>query len=317
MISPRLRVAGLAAAAILAVACGGSTATPTPTAAPPTPVATPALTPAPTPTPTPSPEPTHFRAASIASDQLVAPGSLTVCSDLTSLPQAFTDENGAPTGSDIEIADEIALRLGLKLAVLSTPSAKLNATLAAHSCDVIVSGQAITAAQLNAAHMIPYFHAGQSLLVAKGNPKNIKTTLDLCNKSAGAFRGSPEMNHLAGNGSYNPALGLSSNCQAAHLQTIKILEYRTGGDAVAGLTSGKIAAFLVRSPLAGYYVLQQPSAVEVVPGILLDDVKEGIAVSKARPDVEIGVKLALKTMLRDGTYIQILMKYGDESGTIV
>ncbi len=30
--------------------------------------------------------------------------------------------------------------------------------------------------------MIPYFQAGESILVPKGNPKNIKTIADMCGK---------------------------------------------------------------------------------------------------------------------------------------
>ena len=37
--------------------------------------------------------------------------------------------------------------------------------------------------------MIPYFKAGQSFVVAKGNPKAINTTMDLCGKSVAAETG--------------------------------------------------------------------------------------------------------------------------------
>ena len=46
--------------------------------------------------------------------------------------------------------------------------------------------------------MIPFFQAGQSFVVAKGNPDAIKTTDDLCGKSVGVENGTTEADHLSG-----------------------------------------------------------------------------------------------------------------------
>ena len=63
--------------------------------------------------------------------------------------------------------------------------------------------------------MIPYFHAGQSFVVAKGNPTGIATAMDLCGKSVGVENGTTEADHLNGTGDYKPAPGLSAMCVAA------------------------------------------------------------------------------------------------------
>ena len=41
------------------------------------------------------------------------------------------------------------------------------------SCDIIISAQTITAERQEQVDMIPYFAAGQSFVVLKGNPSNI------------------------------------------------------------------------------------------------------------------------------------------------
>ena len=52
--------------------------------------------------------------AAVPADQLIFPGKLVVCSDIPYPPQEYFDANGNPIGSDIEIATEIATRLGLE-----------------------------------------------------------------------------------------------------------------------------------------------------------------------------------------------------------
>ena len=51
--------------------------------------------------------------ATIPSDQLLFSGKLIICSDLPYPPQEYFDADGNPIGSDIEIGEGIAARLGL------------------------------------------------------------------------------------------------------------------------------------------------------------------------------------------------------------
>ena len=80
--------------ALLAVACtptAAPTAAPTQAASGPTPV------------------------AQIPADKLAQKGHLLVCSDIPYPPQEFFDEQGNPAGVDIDLGNEIGLRLGLKV----------------------------------------------------------------------------------------------------------------------------------------------------------------------------------------------------------
>jgi polar amino acid transport system substrate-binding protein len=231
---------------------------------------------------------------------------------MASPPQARVAQNGEAVGSDIDLAAEIARRLDLYPVFVTVPNKSLVAYLNRGNCDIVIARTPVTTTQLAATGMVPYFHAGQVLIVTRGNPNKITRTLDLCNRTAGAMKGSMEYNHLAGAKPYNPALGLSANCQAAHLQTIKIAQYGSFVDALAALKANKIAAFLAPSAMAGYLVSIEPDALELVSGVWLDDVKEGIMVSKSKPGIQGAVLNQLKKMLRDGTYLQILQKYGME-----
>jgi ABC-type amino acid transport substrate-binding protein len=64
--------------------------------------------------------------------------------------------------------------------------------------------------------------------------------------------------------------------------------------------------------VAGYYVTQHPDQFELVAGVNLDPVKEGISVGKGTSgptQLETAVKTALQSMIDDGTYLTILTKY--------
>ena len=50
--------------------------------------------------------------------------------------------------------------------------------------------------------MIPYFEAGQSLVVVKGNPEKITGVMDLCGKSVAAESGTTEVDYIQGSGDY-------------------------------------------------------------------------------------------------------------------
>jgi polar amino acid transport system substrate-binding protein len=312
MTSPNLRIAGLlAAAAIVAGACGTTTVTPAPTH---TPKPTPVVTPAPTPTPTPAP--TQLIVATIPAGELVTAGQLTVCSDVTNTPQEFLDASGKSIGSDVDLAGEIATRLGLRLKVLNTASAKILAALAAKHCDIIISAQPITPTLLTKVDMIPYFQAGQAFVVAKGNPAAIKTSYDLCNKTVSVRKSSAEASHLSGTTPYNPARGLLANCLAARMAPIVVKTFATDSDALAALIANKVVAYFTDSPMAGWDVALRPTQLDLVPGLVLGTVTEGISVTRNQNDVYAAVRLALQSMIDDGTYLKILTRYGVQAGAV-
>ena len=108
--SRTLRLATLAVGALLVVSACSSGATATPTTAPTS--AAPSATASGAPSATASASPTTA-AITVPKDQLVFPEKLVVCIDIPYPPQEMFDASGTPIGSDVEIAQEIAKRLGL------------------------------------------------------------------------------------------------------------------------------------------------------------------------------------------------------------
>lgn len=251
--------------------------------------------------------------ATVPSDQLTFAGKLVICSDIPYPPQEFFDSNGNPVGSDIEIGQAIAGKLGLTPQIENSVFDTIIAAVTTGKCDIIVSAQNITPERVKQVDMIPYFKAGQSFVVAKGNPKAINTTDDLCGKSIAAESGTTEVDYLDGTGGYK-GKGLSAACVAKGLVKITVSQYQKDSDALAALSSGNVDAYFADSPVAGYYTVQHPDqfALSGVPP--LDTALEGISVPKTKTALRDGVVAALQAMLSDGSYVQILTKYAVQTG---
>ena len=254
--------------------------------------------------------------ATVPDDQLIFPGKLVVCIDIPYPPQEFFDDQGNPTGSDVDIAIEIGKRLGLTTQIENSVFDTIILALTGGKCEMIVSAQNITADRLDQVDMIPYFKAGQSFVVAKGNPKAISKPLDLCGKAVAVESGTTEGDYVKGTGDYKGG-GLNKQCTDAGQPEVDLKEFQKDSDALLALSAGQVDSYFADSPVAGYYTVQQPDAFEL-SGVTVEIANEGISVSKdpTKKDLANGILAALKSMADDGSYVDILSKYGLQDGAV-
>lgn len=260
--------------------------------------------------------------ATIPAASLAQANHLLICTDFPYPPQESFDANGDPQGLDIEIGNEIANRVGLKVQYVNSVFDTIIAAVTSGKCDIIMSAQNITTDRSKQISQIPYFEAGQSMVAAKGNPLNINSTTDLCGKSAAAESGTTEADYLAGTGDY-AGKGLTQACTAAGKAAITVVVTQKDTDALQQLQSGKVAVYFADSPVAAYYTVQHPDQFQVV-GQVLEPIAEGIGVPCGAADctsaplspVGAAVKAALDSMKADGTYLKILTKYNLASSAV-
>lgn len=305
----------LVLASVVLAACA------TPTAAPPvqeTVVVTSVVTAAPTAAPAmPTP------VASVDASTLSQPGKLSVCSDLPYPPFESYDENGNPVGLDIDMGTEIATRLGLQIQVVNTVFDTIIAAVKGGKCDIILSDTNITAERNKQISQIHYLDVGQSILVAKGNPKNIQTGTDLCGNSVAAESGTTEVDYLQGTGDY-AGKGLKADCAAAGKPDVTVVTTQKDSDALQQLQAGKVVAYFADTPVAGQYAAKNPDQFQMA-GSPIAPAPVGIGVPCGdaadctnAPLSPMGqaVETALKSMMADGTYAKILDKYGAKDSAV-
>jgi polar amino acid transport system substrate-binding protein len=238
-----------------------------------------------------------------------------VCSDIPYPPLEFFDDAGNPTGSDIDIATGIAGKLGLTVQIENSVFDTIIAAVTGGKCDIIVSDQNITADRLKAVDMIPYFKAGQSFVVAKGNPKAINATTDLCGKKVAAETGTTEVDYVNGTGDYK-GQGLSKACTDAGKPAIDMKEFPKDTDALAALLGGQVDSYFADTPPAAYHTIQHPDQFDLSGIPALAPAVVGISVPKDKTGLHDAVRAALLSMVADGSYVAILTKYHVQDGAL-
>jgi polar amino acid transport system substrate-binding protein len=325
--------------ALLAASCATAA---TPTAAPVAPAATTAPA-APQPTsppaaaaPTQPPAPAQPTAvpptataaaptpvATVDPTLLSQKGRLLICTDFPYPPQEFFDDNGNPQGLDVEIGTEIASRLGLQAVFVNSVFDTIFAAVTSGKCDVVISATNITADRQKQVSQIPYFNAGQSFVVLKGNPSNINAPTDLCGTSVAAESGTTEADYLQGTGDYK-GKGLTQACTTAGKKPINTVVTQKDTDALQQLQANKVVAYFTDSPVAAYYTVQHPDSFQLAGTPVLNAVLEGIDVPCGQSDctkatlspVGQAVQTALKSMMTDGTYLKILTKWNLQNSAV-
>jgi polar amino acid transport system substrate-binding protein len=261
--------------------------------------------------------------ATVDQSTLAYKGKLTVCSDIPYPPFESYDDNGNPVGLDIDLATGLATRLGLQVQIVNTVFDTTIEAVTGGKCDIIMSDMNITATRNKQISFIHYLDVGQSILVAKGNPKNINAPTDLCGQSVAAESGTTEVDYLQGTGDYKDA-GLAADCTKAGKPQVTVVATQKDSDALQQLQAGKVVAYFADTPVAGQYAAQHPDQFQLI-GQPIQPAPVGIGIPCGgatdctnAPLTPLGqaIQTALKSMMADGTYTQILTKYGAQQSAV-
>ena len=238
---------------------------------------------------------------SIPTADLVTPGTLTIGSDTTYMPQEFVDSTTRQTvGFDIDLITAMAQRLGLKRQIVSSDFSTLLSGLQEHEFDVAISAIGITPEREQMADFIPYLRSGELLLVRKGNPLHIQALTDLCGQSAAVVEGTVEQAdlHIA-----------STTCVAAHKPAIHLVVLSDQNAVIQLLLTGQVTATYQDAPVSDYFLKLYPQQLAPCGSIVNWDT-EGIAVRKGDVPMKRALQHAFQALEADGTYQHLLAKWG-------
>lgn len=238
---------------------------------------------------------------------LINSGTLTVGSDTTYPPQEFieTTTNKA-TGFDVDLITAIAQRMGLKANIVTTKFDTIIDDLSNKRFDVVISAVTINPERQKKADFVPYFSAGESLLVQSGNPKNIKGLSDLCGQNVGVQTGTVEQTDLQ---------TASDACKKAGKPAINLTVLQDQTAVVQLLANSRVVATYQDSPVTDYYNKQHPGQFTVA-GSVVNAADEGIVIRKGDTSMFNAVKTAFNQLKADGTYHKIIEQWGLTSGEI-
>lgn len=130
-----------------------------------------------------------FRAVDNSFLEVKEKGVLVIGTEIPFGVMEFLDENGQPAGIDIDIAKEIASRLGVELSVNNITWDKLFSKAQSGEIDLAISSITITPKRAEEVLFSdPYFNGGQVIVVLASN-NNINGVNDLKNKKIAAQEG--------------------------------------------------------------------------------------------------------------------------------
>ena len=128
---------------------------------------------------------------------IASAGKLVFCSDITYPPEeSYKQGTTTPEGSDIDIGNYIASKMGVKARFDNTGFDGIIAALLAKKCDAVISGMNDTPERRKQVAFVDYLKVGQSFMVKKGNPENITGLDSLAGKSASVETGTTNKDFL-------------------------------------------------------------------------------------------------------------------------
>ena len=242
-----------------------------------------------------------------APTDLITPGTLTVGSDTTYPPQEFLDTTtNTYTGFDIDLITAMAARMGLKANIVKTDFTTIIDNLSNKRFDVVISAVTINSEREQKVDFIPYFNAGESLLVAKGNPMNLKSVADLCGLNVGVQKATVEQDDLT---------TASQACVSKGKKAISLTILASQTDVIQLLVNKRVVATYQDSPVTDYFNKLNPGMFDV-GGSVVNAAQEGIAVRKGDTAMLTPLKAAYNAVKADGTYTKIVQKWGVTSGAL-
>ena len=232
-------------------------------------------------------------------------GKLTIGTDTTYAPNEFVDDNNKTVGMDIDLGDAIAKELGLTADFQAASFDGILAGLSAGKFELAMSSFSVSTERLQTVDMVSYFTAGTSMAVLKGNPASLSLDM-LCGHTVAVQKGTTQADDLAAR---------SASCTQGGKLAITVSEFQAQTDVSLALTSKRADAMLADSPVVDYAVKQTNGQLEKV-GASYANAPYGIGVAKDKGDLAKAVQGAVQALMDDGTYKQILDKWGVAAGAI-
>ena len=239
-------------------------------------------------------------AAGSSLGQLVAPGTIHYCSDISSPPLEFYKNGTTPTGSDIAIGNAIAAKLKLKPVWVNTAFSGIIPSLQAMHCDAIISELFDKPARRKSVSFVDYMYSSSAILVRAGNPLHISGLAGLCGHHAAAETGTTIVDFFTAQ---------SKKCQAHGKAAISVQTFLRDSDAVEQLGLGHVDAYGTTVETGAYDMSQNRGKFQFA-GKPFSPIPAGIAVRKNDTQLLNAIRRAFAAIKANGTYKSIMTKWG-------
>jgi polar amino acid transport system substrate-binding protein len=236
-----------------------------------------------------------------------ADGKLLIGTDSSYAPSEFLDTDGKTViGFDVDLFKAVAAKLGLTTQWVSAPFDAIIPAVQSGKYEVGVSSFTINDERKQQVSMVSYFSAGTQWGTKQGNPAGIQPD-NACGKKVAVQTSTVQ--------DTDDLPKRVKACKTAGKPAITIDRYQRQDQATAAVVSGKDDAMLADSPVVAYAVKQTNGQLQLL-GDIYDSAPYGYVVKKDQTDFAQALSGAVSALISDGTYKQILSKWGVDAGAI-
>ncbi len=224
-------------------------------------------------------------------DEIKARNVLRFGTDATYPPFESVDKDGKIVGFDIDVANEVSRRLGLKAEVINTAWDGVFLALNAARFDVIISSVSITEKRKEAFDFsLPYKDSYQIVVVRK-DEKDIKGKADLKGRKVGV------------------QVGTTSEKEAKSVAGVaEVKSYNTFAEPFMELTFGRVDGVIVNGAVAATFLNRYPDKFATTGEPFLF-AEQGIVIRKGERELREAIDKVLKGMIEDGWIRKLREKY--------
>ena len=228
-------------------------------------------------------------------------GTLIVGFDQDFPPMGFVGDNGEYTGFDLDLAKEVASRLGLEYKAQPVAWDSKDMELESGNIDCIWNGFTITGREDDYTWTTPYMANKQVFVVA--NDSDIKSQADLAGKVV----------EVQADSSAEAALKENQDLANTFGQLLTTPDYNT---AFMDLEQGAVDAVAMDVIVAGYQIKQRNADFKILDDSLSEE-EYGVGFKKGNTELRDKVQGALEEMAADGTLAKISDEWFGEDVTTI
>ncbi|MDR7520748.1 MAG: ABC transporter substrate-binding protein [Armatimonadota bacterium] len=232
----------------------------------------------------------------VGSPPLLSPGKFIAATNATIPPYQYVDQNGRLQGLRIELGEEIAKRMGVRMEWINVGFETHIPGLQSNRWDASITGMFYTPERARILYMLLYEYQAISISVARGNPLRITSTRDLAGRRVAVEIGGYEWRQIT---------RINEEQTAAGLRPMEIRTFSTFADAYQALRAGQVDAVVSVDVTAKFYQDRGE----------FDRAVSGLAGSPATlafksKDLAFVVLRIMNQIKKDGFYDRLFDKYG-------
>ncbi|MDA3147773.1 ABC transporter substrate-binding protein [Leucobacter sp. UCMA 4100] len=250
---------------------------------------------------------TDEAASALLPSEITERGTVRVAMGVPYPPFIEVNDDNDLIGVDADMSIALGAKLGVEFTVEHQPFESVIPSLQSDRHDIIMMGMNDSKERQQTLNFIEEIQAGFAIVVAKGNPENIKTLTDLCGHSASTQKSTLQAELLA---------ELSEECIASGKEGIEVQALPVAQDSQTALRAGRAQAYIVDAPVAAYTartagngeyfeLVEDP---ENPQGF--NPVYTGFGLLNDRTELTDALQAAMQSLIDDGTYQAILDEHG-------